>query len=270
MEKIVIIGLGWFGMPLALALRSEMEVVGTKSTPEGVQQAKAQGIAATLLQLTPALYCPDSTPLEGATRAVVNIPPTRGSAGVADGYFTAITSITRLLEHVGVHSMIFVSSTGVFGASQTVVDEHTPPQPDTPQGEQLLKCEQWLRRNFKGRVDVLRPAGLVSKGRHPGRFLAGKTDVKGPMHPVNLVHRDDLIAITRAILNASGPGRTYHAVAPMHPAKMEYYTAASQLLQLPLPLFDLTDRSTGRMVLGDHTSAILHIDYTYENPLDMF
>ncbi|MCX2959234.1 MAG: NAD(P)-binding domain-containing protein, partial [Serratia symbiotica] len=45
MKKVAIIGLGWLGMPLALSLMScGYEVVGSKTTPDGVGAARMSGI----------------------------------------------------------------------------------------------------------------------------------------------------------------------------------------------------------------------------------
>ncbi|MCQ5003221.1 SDR family NAD(P)-dependent oxidoreductase, partial [Escherichia coli] len=76
------------------------------------------------------------------------------------------------------------------------VKETTPRNPVTTSGRVLEELEDWLH-NFPGTsVDILRLAGVVGAGRHPGRFFAGKTAPDGD-HVVNLVHLDDVIgAIT--------------------------------------------------------------------------
>ena len=45
MKKVAIIGLGWLGMPLALSLMGRgYDVVGSKTTPDGVEAARMSGI----------------------------------------------------------------------------------------------------------------------------------------------------------------------------------------------------------------------------------
>ncbi len=58
MKKVSIIGLGWLGMPLAKSLSySGMQVVGSKTTPDGVEAARMCGIECYLLQLEPQINC---------------------------------------------------------------------------------------------------------------------------------------------------------------------------------------------------------------------
>ncbi|MDN6633679.1 MAG: NAD(P)-binding domain-containing protein, partial [Enterobacterales bacterium] len=45
MKKISIVGLGWVGMPLALSLLGRgYQVVGSKTTSDGVEAARMSGI----------------------------------------------------------------------------------------------------------------------------------------------------------------------------------------------------------------------------------
>ena len=56
MKKVAIIGLGWLGMPLALSLMSRgFDVVGSKTTPDGVDAARMLGIECYQLEMTPEL-----------------------------------------------------------------------------------------------------------------------------------------------------------------------------------------------------------------------
>jgi nucleoside-diphosphate-sugar epimerase len=171
--KVAIIGLGWYGLPLGLSLSAEAEVTGTKSTVEGVAEAKAMGIAATLISLHPALKIEQPELIAGADCAVVNLPPGRSSGGNVDQYISIIQSLTETLAKGRVHHLVFVTSTGVFGEHQHIVDETTTPEPTTESGHALAESENWLRNTWTGRLSVLRPAGLVGEARHTGRFLAG-------------------------------------------------------------------------------------------------
>ena len=41
--------------------------------------------------------------------------------------------------------------------------------------------------------------------------------------PINYIHLKDCIGIINAIINKEKWGKTYSAVAPFHPSKIEYY-----------------------------------------------
>lgn len=75
------------------------------------------------------------------------------------------------------------------------------------------------------RRDILRLAGLVGPGRHAGRFLSGKKQVKGAHQSVNLVHLDDVIfSCDRATACSNEGGRLYNLCAPIHPKKKDFYS----------------------------------------------
>lgn len=86
MKKVAIIGLGWLGLPLALELmRSGMDVVGSKTTPDGVNAARMSGIDCYQLLLTPDIECEaeDLVQLMNATDVLVIMLPANKTA---EGY----------------------------------------------------------------------------------------------------------------------------------------------------------------------------------------
>lgn len=97
--------------------------------------------------------------------------------------------------------IIFTSSTSVYGDVQGIVKEGTPRNPVTASGRVLKELEDWLHNLPGTSVDILRLAGLVGPGRHPGRFFAGKTAPDGH-HGVNLVHLDDVVSAITLLLQA--------------------------------------------------------------------
>ncbi|WP_250148488.1 NAD(P)-binding domain-containing protein, partial [Serratia marcescens] len=92
MKKVAIIGLGWLGMPLALSLMGRgYDVVGSKTTPDGVEAARMSGIECYQLELTPELEC-DPDDLESLLRVdalVVTLPARRTVEG-SENYFNAV------------------------------------------------------------------------------------------------------------------------------------------------------------------------------------
>ncbi|MEO9373094.1 hypothetical protein ABI428_35485, partial [Pseudomonas aeruginosa] len=96
--------------------------------------------------------------------------------------------------------------------------ETTPRNPVTNSGRVLEELEDWLHNLPGTSVDILRLAGLVGPGRHPGRFFAGKTAPDGE-HGVNLVHLEDVIGAITLLLQAPKGGHIYNICAPAHPAR---------------------------------------------------
>ncbi len=267
--KVAITGLGWFGFSLANSLTGSMQVCGSKSTPEGVAEVQKGGTQATLLNFDQVLNCEQPELLQNADCAILNIPPGRSTGSDPQKYLRVIEGITNLFKAGRTSHIVFISSTGVFGPQQLLVDELTRPEPTSASGMALLESENWLSTNWPGRLSILRPAGLVGGDRHPGRFLAGKQDLSGKNHPVNLVHRDDLIGLTTAIIEHDYGNRTWHAVSAIHPTKEAYYTRAAKVMGLPVPAFDPADNSEGRTVYGDISRRLTNVTFKYMNPYEM-
>ena len=128
--------------------------------------------------------------------ALVITLPARRSGPCDEFYLQAVQELVDSALAHRIPRIIFTSSTSVYGAAQGTVKETTPRNPVTNSGRVLEELEDWLHNLPGTSVDILRLAGLVGPGRHPGRFFAGKTAPDGE-HGVNLVHLEDVIgAIT--------------------------------------------------------------------------
>lgn len=75
---------------------------------------------------------------------------------------------SALAHHVP--RIIFTSSTSVYGDAPGVMKEGTERRPVTASGKVLKELEDWLHNLPGTQVDIVRLAGLVGPGRHPGRF----------------------------------------------------------------------------------------------------
>ncbi|WP_337264315.1 MULTISPECIES: SDR family oxidoreductase [unclassified Serratia (in: enterobacteria)] len=271
MKKVAIIGLGWLGMPLALSLMSRgFEVVGSKTTPDGVEAARMSGIECYQLELAPELICEaqDLEQLLYADALVITLPARRTIEG-SEGYFNAVRMLVDSAMAFGVPHIIFTSSTSVYGDTTGTVREDSPLKPVTPSGRVLAELERWLHELPNTSVDILRLAGLVGTDRHPGRFLAGKVDVKGGSQGVNLVHQDDVIAAIQLLLKLPKGGHVYNLCAPGHPIKREFYPALAAQLHLPPPQFAEEPEQEGRLVDGSRICKELGFEYQYPDPVRM-
>lgn len=230
-----------------------------------------QGIEAYQLGLNPKWEAsPEATQaLSEVDALVVNIPPGMRSGHSGTDYAEKIRSLLGHLDKGHIRRLVFVSSTGVFGSGQGEVDEDTTPIPTRGAGEVLRAAEEFCMAHFSGSTAVIRPGGLVGGDRQPGRFLAGRTGISGQHHPVNLVHRDDLVALTVAVLFDQSSRTVFHAVAAERPSKSEFYTRAARKLGLDAPHFDPSDVSTGKAILSEKSKNTLGITFQYDDPFDM-
>ncbi|MCE0846457.1 SDR family oxidoreductase [Buttiauxella sp. A2-C1_F] len=272
MKKVAIVGLGWLGMPLALSLSARgWQVTGSKTTLDGVEAARMCGIDGYQLQLTPELVC-DSDDLDAlldADALVITLPARRTGDG-DDFYLQAVQEIVDSALAHNIPRIIFTSSTSVYGETEGSVKETSPLEPVTASGLVLKELETWLHDLPGTSVDILRLAGLVGPERHPGRFLAGKTNVANGAHGVNLVHLEDVISAITLLLQAPKGGHIYNLCAPAHPTRAEFYSLMARQMNLDAPVFRTeTQNGHGKLVDGNRICNELGFEYQYPNPLVM-
>lgn len=265
-KRLSIVGLGWFGMELAKTLKNEYHVFGTKRSID----PKERVVPIFPLTFTPE---PEGTPLSEIFHTdllVLNIPPNARHENAESDYRLMMDYIVSAAGESTIRRAIFVSSTGVFGGNNGIVDEKTTPVPTTIGGRILMEAEQRFLSISSCETVVLRPAGLVGGDRHPIKFLAGRNGVSGRLNPVNLVQRDDLISMTAAILSSDDlTSQVFHAAASGHPSKEEYYSKIAKKLNLEIPHFDLQDSSEGKEIKAERSKQELGIRFNFEDPFAM-
>ncbi|MGB6036977.1 MAG: hypothetical protein WBG42_11965 [Cryomorphaceae bacterium] len=265
-KRLSVVGLGWFGMELAKTLSQKYNVFGTKrSVP--LQESE--------VKILPLIFNPEPSgaPLSkvfDSELLVLNIPPNSRSQNAESDYRKIMAAILDAIALSPIERAIFVSSTGVFGKNEGRVDEETVPVPSTTGGRILFEAEQRFLSVSSCETCILRPAGLVGGERHPAVFLAGREGVSGRKNPINLVHRDDLIALTSAILGADElAGRVFHAAAAGHPSKEEYYQTMAAKMNLEIPCFNQNDETEGKEVDAEWSKEQLGVKFKYDDPFTM-
>ncbi|MEO0732211.1 MAG: NAD(P)H-binding protein, partial [Bacteroidota bacterium] len=202
-KNITLLGTGWLGLPLLRALVADgHRVAGSGRQPErlrAITEAGGQAFAIDLPGPIPQAF------LKECDCLIITLPP-RGrqlGADAADQYLAALRSLPPLTH---LSQLIYTSSTGVYGNQPGLVNEATPRQPATHSARAVAAAEDWLRANHPA-VTILRLAGLIGPGRHPGNFFGGRSRaIPDGDAPVNLVHRQDVIAAIRLVLSEPSPG----------------------------------------------------------------
>lgn len=226
---VKIIGLGWYGEPLAKALMEKgFTVSGTTRTAEKKKSLELSGIE------TQILTYPEIPSDINEDILILNIPP-----------FSEELDWFKSWNISESTWMIFVSSTSVY------------PVPESKNAQWLADQEEWVKSRFK-EWTILRFGGLIGNGRHPGKYLSGKKDLKGRLWPVNLIALDDTIGATLEVILRKITNKTIHVVSDEHPTREDYYTAYCQTHHLPLPEFDQNDQSHGKIVPNDELKRFYH------------
>ena len=205
--RIVVVGCGWLGLPLAAGLAADgHEVTGTTTRAARFGELRARGVRPERLVASPGTdgavrIDGDTRIFDGADRVVVAVSP----SGDYEAYPKAIAGLVDQAARSHAEHLTLCSSTGVYPGTpeHPLVREEDASQAASPRARFLLAAEEAVRRGAVA-ATIVRLAGLWGHGRHPARSLAGR-QLDGPDVPVNLVHRDDAI---RALLRLSLPDPT--------------------------------------------------------------
>jgi nucleoside-diphosphate-sugar epimerase len=271
MEKksISILGCGWLGLPLASYLVEKgYEVKGSTTSSNKLEQLKELGITPYYFEINENFQLDEKTaPFFNSDILLVAIPPKR-TEDVEQRYPSQIEKIRQIASNSKVKEIIFISATSVYPDLNREVVESDACFEVKSSGKALLLAEQCLQAETTFRTTILRLAGLIGYERNPGRFLAGKENLPNPDAVVNLVHQDDCISIIEQLISKQCFGNVYNVCAPLHPTRMEFYTIASEKLNLTPPQFDMRSEGTFKIINSNKLAAILGYEYKFQNPLE--
>ena len=263
-KRVSVVGCGWYGHPLADLLKSfGWTVKGSKSSHEGVETLLATGIEGHYLRLDPQPVATVNPALFDADILILNIPPPR-RADVERYHLDQMYALNELIEGRGIQKVLFISSTSVYPDVNRSVTECDKLPADKPVGRVLQLVEAFWLEHPKIQSTILRFGGLVGRQRIAGRFLAGKQNVKNGDAPVNLIHLDDCLAITAAILQQDLWGEILNACCPEHPTRREFYQMAARKAGLKVPTFSEEPTTTFKKV--DPSLLINRLDYRFRYP----
>ena len=264
---ISILGCGWLGFPLAKSLlKKGFLVKGSTTTLEKMSVLENAGINAFQIALSKEEIVGEMDAfLSNSEILIIDIPP-KLRVNSSEDFVQKIKNIIPFIEKSSVEKVIFVSSTSVYSDAISIdlITEKTSPNPDTESGSQLLEAEIVLQNNSNFKTTVIRFGGLIGEDRHPIKFLAGKENLENPEAPINLIHQLDCIGIITEILEKNCFGETFNAVAPFHPTRKVYYSKKAMEHNLPIPKFDESKPSVGKIISSEKVSKVL--GYEFQKP----
>ncbi|HRG37440.1 MAG TPA: SDR family oxidoreductase [Bacteroidia bacterium] len=266
-HSISILGCGWLGLPLAeLLVKKQFNVMGSVTTAEKLIVLKKKGIIPFQLELTDEKIIGDRlSEFFHADLLIINIPPGRRK-DVVYYHKAQIQQLITALKKGTIKQVIFISSSAVYPDLNKVVFENETEQPEKESGKALLEAEQLLRDQTNFTTTIIRFAGLIGPDRHPGKFLAGKQNVANGEAPVNLIHRDDCIALIAEIIEQEAWGDIFNACADNHPSRNLFYTTAAKQLALEIPSF-AKDEAKFKIINSDKIKKRLKYSFKFPDPL---
>jgi nucleoside-diphosphate-sugar epimerase len=259
---ISILGCGWFGLALGKALvNSGRQVKGSITTTQRLNELADAALKPYLLLLSDGKLEAESDFFECDT-LVISIPPKLRS-GRAD-YLINLKTLIDTIEHSNIKQVVYISSTGVYPETNTIIDEHSVINPQSELSETLFEAEELFRHQGNFKTAIIRFGGLVGPGRHPGRFFAGKINVPNGKAPVNMIHLEDCVALTQTVITKGAFGHTFNACSPDHPSKSNFYANAALHAGLPLPQF-IDELKDWKIVNSFNVPTILCYKYKFDN-----
>jgi nucleoside-diphosphate-sugar epimerase len=236
-------------------------VTGVRSTLEGAEALRAQGIDALALDLADP-GCADAMP--GPYDAILALQAARGrdAAAYRRAYLDVNKTLLRLAFRDGARALVYSGSTGLFGQRDgSDVDEATPPAPATPEGQVLLEAEQALLGSGAP-ARILRLSGLYGPGRlwmldavASGRLALGAGDDAW----LNSCHQEDAVEAVLAVLDRGRNGAVYHATDAKPLRRRDVVTALAARLGVPAGTGAAPAAAPNRRVLGDATRKELEL-----------
>ena len=262
MQQISILGCGWLGLPLAQHLIERgYTIKGSTTSPSRVGELESKEIEAFIIELSPDAISGDYKAfLQNSKTLIIDIPPKLRGENPESFVEKMKTFIEKAVLNSSIESILFISSTSVYGEEAITIIETTPEKPETLSGKELLETEHFLQNQTTFKTTMLRFGGLIGGNRNPAKSLSGKTNIATPQAPINLIHQDDCIGIITSIIEQSFWNEKLNAAAPFHPTRKEYYTSKAQVLGLDLPQFE-ENNTSGKTI--DSSKLITDLNYHF-------
>ncbi len=188
---------------------------------------------------------------------IINIPSKN-----INGFQTLIAEI----EKSEIEKVLFVSSTSAYDNLNQPIDETMGCESEN---KPLSQIEALFRSSTKFDTTIVRFAGLIGYSRHPGRFFSSGKVIKDPENYVNLIHRDDCIAIINQLIEENIWGEVFNCCANTHPTKREYYSAAAKAIGMDIPQFASPGSSTYKIISNEKIKQNLNYHFLHADLLDM-
>jgi nucleoside-diphosphate-sugar epimerase len=251
--RVLIIGCGYVGLPLAMELaRQGHQVWGLRRGPYVEHELKAAGITSLAGDITK----PETlSALPGAYDWVVNCVSSSGGgeADYREVYLKGTQNLIEWLSPRPPRKFVYTSSTSVYGQTDgSTVDEASLAEPESPTAKILVEAENVLLTAATDRkfpAVILRVAGIYGPGRGYWfkQFLRKEAAIEGRGERLmNMIHRDDVVgAVLNALLHGRA-GEIYNAVDNEPVSQISYFRWLSEMLDQPLPPFVPEDLNAAR------------------------
>lgn len=255
MKEISILGSGWLGLPLALALKKEAyKLKIATASKERFEALQEKWTSVFQIKIDADFTTGNIQQFLEADILIINIPPDRSKPNQEQ-----FASLIPFLEKSPIQQVLFVSSTSVYKKQNTWVKEDKELEDKT---HLLYHSEQFFLKNKHFQTTVIRMAGLIGGTRQPGRFFAKSGRISNSKAPVNLIYQEDCIRVIQQLIQQNVWGEIFNACANEHPLKEDFYTKAAIEMGLEAPISDgLLEKNSYSIVDNQKIKTRLGLDF---------
>lgn len=232
--KILIIGCGYIGLPLALRLKER----GDEVTGWVHSTASAEALVEHELRRVIVGNVGHSKVWKTVDKdydVVVHCASSgRGNSEAYEQVFLA--GMMNIHEHLPIARQLFVSSTSVYGQAQGEwVTELSVADPEAETGRILRMAEGVA---LTGHALVVRSSGIYGPGRGVlfEKFKRGEAVIEGDgSRWMNQIHQHDLVSAIEHLISTGDIGQIYNVTDDAPVTQKDFYKWCSEFLGKPLP-----------------------------------
>ncbi|MCA2018364.1 NAD(P)H-binding protein [Vibrio tritonius] len=270
MSRVVIIGAGWLGKPLAQSfLQKKIKVSATRTQMEGVEALSQLGIPSFLCDLNQPKELTEQL-FQRQCDVIIGCFPPGFRRGQGDEYAHYWGNLVTHAKAAGVRKIVMVSSTTVYPNRIQAMHESDATYSQALDSEDfstnariMLQAEQCVIDSGLEYV-IVRCSGLFGPDRHPSRFVNKLSSVSSTA-PANMLHLKDAIGIIEFAVNHL-INEVINATTPKTVSKAEFYAAAISKMSEEVSLPPIQDRPDKRIVCDRLIE--LGYQFNYSNTLE--
>ncbi|AZJ35581.1 NAD(P)H-binding protein [Tenacibaculum singaporense] len=252
MKNVSILGCGWLGKELAVNfIEKGYEVKGSTTSKEKLQELESVAIPPYLVDISKEHI---SSEFLDADVLIIAI-----TSKEVEDFKWLITSI----EKSNITKVIFISSTSVYPSINKEMTEE-----DETVNSPLVEIENLFRNNNNFQTTIIRFAGLFGGERQPGNWFANRK-IPHPKGYVNMIHREDCIAIIQEIVEQNVFGEVFNACINHHPTREDFYINARKSLGKPIPEFDNSKPLEYKIINSEKLQKVLSYQFLHNDLLNI-
>jgi nucleoside-diphosphate-sugar epimerase len=231
--RILVVGCGYVGLPLALHFRQQGYEVGAwVRSAESAEALKRYDFEKVVVGSVA-----DEALWDGLGDYDGVIHGASSGRGGAEAYREVfLEGARRMVERQKVARKLFISSTSVYGQTEgEIVTEELGAEPATETGKILREAEEVA---LAGGAIVVRSAGIYGPGRGVlfEKLRRGEAVIEGDgARWMNQIHRDDLVSALAFLWERGESGEIYNASDNEPVRARDFYAWGSEFLGVAMP-----------------------------------